>query len=76
MDDIDDFITLVRDEIGLPVTRENVGAHFDELAEWDSVHLLTLLTAVERETRHPVSLPRMMEATSLEQIYQLATAGR
>jgi hypothetical protein len=71
---LDDFVALVRDELGLPVTAENVGSGWDELPEWDSVHLISLLSALERATRRPISLPAMMEAESLHDIYTLAVA--
>jgi acyl carrier protein len=70
---IDDFVALVRDELGLPVTTDTVGLEFDRLDGWDSVHLLTLLTALERATGHRISLPDVLEAPSLEHVYGLVT---
>lgn len=75
MNSLDDFVALVRDELGLPVTAENVGHGWDELPDWDSVHLISLLSALERETHRPISLPAMMEAASLQEIYALAVAA-
>ncbi|KAB8159580.1 acyl carrier protein [Streptomyces sp. 3MP-14] len=74
MNDIDDFVTLIRAEMGLPVTRENVGVTFDELPQWDSVHLLTLLSLLERETSRSIAVPDALEATSLADLYELAVA--
>jgi acyl carrier protein len=71
---IDDFVTLVRDELGLPVTAQDVGRSLDEIPGWDSVHLLWLATALERATGTQVSLARVLEADCLEQIYQTAAA--
>lgn len=71
---IDDFAVFVRDEIGLDVTSEDVGKSFDELPGWDSVHLLGLLTALERTTGRPLSLPDLLDAASLQQIYTIAVA--
>jgi acyl carrier protein len=71
---LDDFVSLVRDQLGLPVTLENVTDGWDELPGWDSVHLISLLAALERETRRPISLPGMLEAASLQEIYALAVA--
>lgn len=72
MTTIDDFIALVQDEIGIPVTVKDAGVGFDELDHWDSVHLLTLLVALERATGQRVSMPDVMEATSLRDIFELA----
>jgi acyl carrier protein len=75
VNNLDEFMTLVRDELGLPVTAEDAGCAFDELAGWDSVHLLWLLTLVERRTGRQVSLPDLLEARSLEQVYSLVTVS-
>ena len=72
---IDEFVTLIRDEIGLPVTVDDVGRDLGELAGWDSVHLLTLLTALERETGRGVSLPDVLTAPSLGGIYAVVVGG-
>ncbi|MER5548727.1 acyl carrier protein [Streptomyces sp. NPDC001118] len=67
-----DFVTTVRDELGLPLADEQVAADFDDLPEWDSLHLLKLVTAVEQATGHPVPVGRVLEARSLKEIYDLA----
>ena len=69
---LDDFVTTVRDELGLPLTDEQIGADFDEVPEWDSLHLLKLVTAVEQATGRPVPVGRVLEARSLKEIYELA----
>lgn len=75
MTTIDDFIALVHAELGLRVTREDVTRTLDEVAGWDSVHLLALATALERETGRRIVLPDLLEAGSLEGIYAVAVAG-
>ncbi|NUU20361.1 MAG: acyl carrier protein [Streptomycetaceae bacterium] len=75
MNTIDDFIALVRDQLGLDVTSDNVGNGFDDLAGWDSVQLLTLLQLLERETNRRISLPDVLESQSLADVYALATGG-
>ena len=72
MNSIDDFVVLVRDETGLEVTSENVHAVFDEVPGWNSLHLLTLLTLLERATGRTLSLPDVLEAPSLAHVYELA----
>jgi acyl carrier protein len=71
---IDDFLDLVGTELGLPVSRDDVGRRLDEIDGFDSVLLLSLLGALERETGRPVPLAGVLEAPSLGRIYELATA--
>ena len=75
MTTLDDFITLIRDELGIPVTIEDVDRQFGELPGWDSVNLLQLLSALERETGQQLSLPEMLDAPSLGRIFELAVAS-
>lgn len=72
---IDDFVSLVRDELGLKVTPDDIGKGFDELAGWDSMLLLSLLTRLERATGQRLSLPQVLEAGSLQQIHALTLAS-
>lgn len=71
---LDDFVSLLRDELGMRVTVADVDKPLDELPDWDSVHLLWLLTALEQRTGQQLSLPAALETTSLEQLYALAVA--
>jgi acyl carrier protein len=71
MTDLEDFAALVRDEIGIPVTVHDLDRGFDELKGWDSVHLLSLVTALERASGRAVGLPEVLEAASLRGIYEL-----
>jgi acyl carrier protein len=75
VNNIDDFLGIVRDQLGLQVTGDDASRGLEEIPGWDSVHLLWLLTALERETGHPVSMPELLEASSLEQIYLAAVGG-
>ncbi|MEV4316935.1 phosphopantetheine-binding protein [Actinocrispum sp. NPDC049592] len=74
MTTIDGFVTIVRDELGLAVTADNVGESFDRIPGWDSVHLLALLVILERESSVPISMPSVLQAGSLREIYQLTVA--
>ncbi|GAA2396650.1 MULTISPECIES: phosphopantetheine-binding protein [Streptomyces] len=69
---LDDFVRLVRDEIGMPLEPEQVAADFDELPDWDSLYLLKLVTALELATGHKVPVGKVLEARSLKGIYDLA----
>jgi acyl carrier protein len=75
MHSIEDFVSLIQDELGLAITADNVGRAFDEIPGWDSAHLLRLLTVLERETGRQISLPQILQAPSLEHIFGLAAAG-
>jgi len=71
MNTIDDFMAFVEAELGLPVTADDATQDFDGLAGWDSVHLLSLISAVERRTGRSVSLADALEAANLADIYRL-----
>jgi acyl carrier protein len=72
MNSIDEFVTVVQDELGLAVTSEDVTVPLDRVGGWDSVHLLTLATVLEQRTGRSLALPDILEADTLERIYLLA----
>ncbi|MDT0435422.1 MULTISPECIES: acyl carrier protein [Streptomyces] len=76
MTSIDEFVSIVRDELGLPVTADDVDLSFDELPGWDSVQMLWLLTILEQRTGKSLSLPDMLEAPSLAGLHKLVVAAR
>ncbi|CAJ62718.1 hypothetical protein FRAAL4076 [Frankia alni ACN14a] len=53
---------------------EDLGLGLDELPGWDSVQLLAVLVILERNADAQISLPALLEAGSLESIYQLVHA--
>jgi hypothetical protein len=71
VNDLDDFVALLRDGLGLAVTAADVTASFDQVPGWDSVHLLWLLTTMEETTGRRVALPDVLAASSLEGIFSL-----
>ncbi|MEY9841207.1 acyl carrier protein [Streptacidiphilus sp. EB103A] len=75
MNTVEDFVVLLRDELALPVRAEDLSLGWDAVESWDSVHLLTLCTLLERETGRPLSLAEVLEAPSLEAVYRLAVAS-
>lgn len=75
MNNIDDFIAILRDELGLRIDTQHAGLKLDQVADWDSVHLLSLLTILERRTGHNLRLADMLEAATLEEIYAVAVAA-
>ncbi|MGW0337525.1 acyl carrier protein [Streptomyces sp. NPDC003011] len=75
MHTIDDLVVLIRDELGLPVSVQDAERPLDEIAGWDSVHLLWLTAALERRTGRSVSIPDLLEAETLGGIYRVAVAA-
>ncbi len=75
MNSIDEFVSLLRDEIGLPVSATDIEAGLDQVPGWDSVHLLTLMMALETRTSRPIPMPELLEAPSLGHIYRLAVSA-
>ncbi|WP_232248631.1 acyl carrier protein [Streptacidiphilus rugosus] len=71
----DDYLTLVREATGLDLDAEALHRDFDALPGWDSLHLLKLVSALERATGTRVPVGRVLEARSLDQIRQVAVAG-
>ncbi|MFC9295703.1 phosphopantetheine-binding protein [Streptomyces sp. NPDC057011] len=74
MKTVEDFVLLLQDELALSVSAEDLGESLDTVESWDSVHLLALCTALERETGRALSLADVLEAPSLEALYRLAVA--
>jgi acyl carrier protein len=74
MNTIDDFLALISEEIGLPVTARDAGLDLEQIAGWDSVHLLSLVTLLERRTGRSIPFADVLEATNLRDIYSLAVA--
>ncbi|PRY34874.1 acyl carrier protein [Umezawaea tangerina] len=74
MNTIDEFVALLHDEVGLPVSADDVETGLDQVPGWDSVHLLTLMMALERRTGRTIPMPELLEAPSLGHIYRLASA--
>ncbi|WP_066363836.1 acyl carrier protein [Herbidospora mongoliensis] len=72
---VEEYVALLRDQLALPVTEEDLGRSLDTVDAWDSVHLLTLCTLLERETGRPLPFARVLEAPSLAAVYELATTS-
>lgn len=67
----DDFIRIVRDELALPMNGADLETDLDSerAVSWDSLHMLRLVAAVERETGTRVPVGRLLEDRSLRAIY-------
>ncbi len=67
----DDFIRIVRDDLALPLNGADLETDLDSdrVVSWDSLHMLRLVTAVEKETGKRVPVGRLLEDKSLRAIY-------
>jgi hypothetical protein len=74
LNSLDEFAVLISDHIGIPVTSEDLRRNVDEVPGWDSLHVMWLLTVLERETGRRLSLPDVIEAPTLAHVYELAVA--
>lgn len=72
MTSIEQFLSLIHTEVGLELAVEDIDRGFDQVAGWDSLHLLTLITALEETTGQQISMPDVLQATKLADIYGLA----
>jgi acyl carrier protein len=72
---VEEFVGLLRDQLGLDVTADDLATGLDRLPGWDSVQLLSLCTTLERETGRGLSLPDVLDASSLGRIYELAVTA-
>ncbi|MCP2321422.1 Phosphopantetheine attachment site [Nocardia amikacinitolerans] len=71
MSSIEDFVELVNMEAGLSLKVIDADVHFDHLEGWDSLHLLAVLTALERQTGRRISMPDVLTAQNLRDVYKL-----
>lgn len=71
-----EFVALVRDELGLQLTEEDLERSFHELPGWDSMHLLWLVTILEQRTGRRISVVDLLEAPNLEYVHRLAGPGQ
>lgn len=71
---IDDFIRIIRDELGLPLADADLESDLDQVVSWDSMHMLRLVMSLERETGRRVPVGRLLEERSLRGIYERAVA--
>jgi len=74
VNNIRDLIGLVRDELGLMITLDDIERELDELPGWDSMHLLWLVTQLEQRTGRSVTVIDVLEAPNLESIYGLVAS--
>ncbi|MFF4650445.1 acyl carrier protein [Streptomyces sp. NPDC001380] len=70
-----EFVGLLRDATGLDLGAAELDLDYDRLPGWDSLHLLKLVSALERATGRRVPVGRVLETRSLAELHSLAVAG-
>ncbi|MEV4517233.1 acyl carrier protein [Dactylosporangium sp. NPDC049525] len=70
-----DFIRIVRDELALPLAKKDLEGDLDGVVSWDSLHMLRLISAVERETGKRVLIGSLLTERSLRGIYSKVAAA-
>ncbi|GAA3012300.1 acyl carrier protein [Kitasatospora sp. NPDC127116] len=75
MKSLDEFAELIGDQLGVPITVEDLHRDIDEVPGWDSLHVMWLLTVLERETGRRLSLPQVIEAPTLAHVHRLAVGA-
>lgn len=68
----EEFLTVVRDELGLAVTAEDMNQKFHDLTGWDSIYLLWLIVLIEKHTGRKINAIDVLEASDLHHVYELA----
>jgi acyl carrier protein len=71
----EEFVDLLRDATGLELEVTALDADFDTLPAWDSLHLLKVVSALERATGARVPVGRVLEARSLREIRRVAVGA-
>jgi len=65
----DQFVSIVRNELDLPLTSDDLELEFDQIVSWDSMHMLRLVMAIEQETGQRLKVGQLMADRSLAAIY-------
>lgn len=66
-----DFISIVRDQLRLPLANADLERDFDQVVNWRSIHLVRLFVAVEKRTGLRVPVARLFEERTVRGIYTL-----
>ncbi|KNB50934.1 acyl carrier protein [Streptomyces caatingaensis] len=68
----EEFASLLRDELAIPVTVDDFDADLDTLTQWSSLYLIRLVVAVEQATGRRLSVDKLLTERSLRGLYALA----
>ncbi|WP_058042451.1 hypothetical protein [Streptomyces roseifaciens] len=69
-----EFLTLLDEDLGLRLSVEDLSRDVDTLLHWDSMHLVRLLSVLERRTGKSIALNSLLEARTLNQARKLVMA--
>ncbi|MFE9422254.1 phosphopantetheine-binding protein [Kitasatospora sp. NPDC006697] len=71
----DDFVRIARDELALPMNGADLETDLDSdhTVAWDSLHMMRLVAAVERETGTRLQVGPLMADRSLKAIFARIT---
>lgn len=72
---VEGFLELVADRLGLPVTAADADRDLDQIPGWDSLHLLWLVTVLEKQTGRPVRMADLLQARTLGEIHAAAVTA-
>jgi aryl carrier-like protein len=75
LNSLNEFAELISDHIGIRLEGEDLHRQVEDVPGWDSVHLMWLLTVLERATGRRLSLPAVIEAPTLAHVYELAVTA-
>lgn len=76
MNSLEDFVAILQEDLGLRITIEDADRDLDQVPDWDSVHLIELMSVLEKQGGHPVALPDLLGASNLAEIYAMAVRDR
>lgn len=69
MNSVVDLVQLIQDELGLPVTEDDITTHFDLLEGWDSMYTLRLITSIESKIGSKVPVSNFLQASNIQEVY-------
>ncbi len=71
MNTMDDFVDLIREEIGLNLTLADLNSVFDDIPGWDSINLLRLLVVLEQKYGYSMSMADVLEVPNLASLFDM-----
>jgi acyl carrier protein len=71
-----DFISLIRDELKLPLADPDLESDFGQQLSWRSIHVVRLAVALEKRTGRKIPIADLFDESTPAGIYDLLTARR
>lgn len=66
---------IIRDELALPLAGGDLESDLDQVVSWDSMHVLRLVSALEKEVGRRIPIGRLLEERSLRGMYERVAAA-